>query len=141
LDIEEQYAKICLDVLTKIKPKEKDKSTVEAIYQDISSKINEILTKNSIEAEITLSGSFSRDTWLAKVKDIDIFIVLPYDSKYKPDTIISLVREHLDLPWERRHAEHPYLYAETKKLATLKAVTVTLIVIFCHTPFPIDESD
>ena len=74
LDLEEQYAKICLEVLSKIKPKSKDKTVIDAIYQDISSKINEVLTKNSIEAEITLSGSFSRDTWLAKVKDIDIFL-------------------------------------------------------------------
>jgi len=117
LDLEEQYAKICLEVLSKIKPKSKDKTVIDAIYQDISSKINEVLTKNSIEAEITLSGSFSRDTWLAKVKDIDIFLILPYDSKYQPEDVVSLIREQLDYPWEKRHAEHPYLYAKTKELA------------------------
>ncbi|MHA1356127.1 MAG: SMODS domain-containing nucleotidyltransferase [Candidatus Heimdallarchaeota archaeon] len=117
MDLEEQYAKICLEVLSKIKPKSKEKTVIDAIYQDISSKINEVLTKNCIEAEITLSGSFSRDTWLAKVKDIDIFLILPYDSKYQPEDVVSLIKEQLDYPWEKRHAEHPYLYAKTKELA------------------------
>jgi len=111
LDLEEQYAKICLDVLSKIKPKSKEKNAINAVYRDISSKINEVLTKKEIKAELELSGSFSRDTWLTKDRDIDIFIILPYDSKYRPEEIISLIKKQIDLPWEKRHANHPYLYS------------------------------
>jgi len=111
VDLEELYAKISLDVLSKIKPKSKEKDSIDAVYSKLSSNVKDILKKKNIDAELELSGSFSRDTWLAMNRDIDIFIILPYDCKYQPEEIISFIKEGIDLPWEKRHANHPYLYS------------------------------
>ena len=109
---EEDYAKIHLEVLSKIRPKTEERERLESEYTSIKEKISSILDKEGINAKIELCGSFSRDTWLSGNRDLDIFIKLPYGSLIEPDRIIKIVKKGIDLPWQKKHANHPYLYSK-----------------------------
>src|SRR6266568_4641095 len=43
------------------------------LSQVIRSKVEEILESSEIQAEVTLQGSFARDTWISGEADLDIF--------------------------------------------------------------------
>lgn len=106
------YAKIHLEVLSRIKPKKEERERLESEFSTIEEKISSILDKEGINAIIELCGSFSRDTWLSGNRDLDIFIKLPYDSLIEPERIIKIVKKSIDLPWQKKHANHPYLFSK-----------------------------
>ncbi|NHK31534.1 MAG: CCA tRNA nucleotidyltransferase [Asgard group archaeon] len=111
MDLNEQYEKISLEVLEKIRPKKDEREKLKKSYQEIVKKLDEILLKNNIPGEVKLSGSFSRDTWLSGNRDIDLFIILPYDSELKLEEILEAIKKDFKLKWVKMHAKHPYLYA------------------------------
>ena len=107
----EKFTEIHLKVLEAIKPKKSDYEKLQNEFQKIKKQISSLLEEKKIQATIELGGSFSRDTWLTGDLDLDIFVNLPYESKIEANEIISIIRKGIDLPWEKRHANHPYLYA------------------------------
>ncbi|MBD3193025.1 MAG: CCA tRNA nucleotidyltransferase [Candidatus Heimdallarchaeota archaeon] len=106
---EQEYQKIHLKILEKIVPTQQEREKLKQQFQAMTQEIAQTLEENNIQAEIELTGSFARDTWLAGNRDLDIFVILPYTSKLSPEDILSVIKEHFDLPWEKKHAQHPYL--------------------------------
>ncbi|MBY8994518.1 MAG: nucleotidyltransferase domain-containing protein, partial [Candidatus Heimdallarchaeota archaeon] len=113
MNLEERYQQIQLDVLKKIRPAKKERELLESKYAEISSKLEKALQDAKIQARIELLGSFSRDTWISGNRDIDIFIILPYESKFSPKDLLNEIKKGIKLDWIRKHAKHPYLYAIT----------------------------
>jgi tRNA nucleotidyltransferase (CCA-adding enzyme) len=111
MDLEEQYDKISLEILKQIRPKKNEREKLKKAYQEIVEKLEEILLKNKIPGKLKLSGSFSRDTWLSGNRDIDLFVILPYDSELNPEEILEAIKKDFKLKWVKMHAKHPYLYA------------------------------
>ncbi len=107
----DQYEQINLEVLKRIRPKKEERKELERKYQDLENRIEEILNKNKIPSKIMLSGSFSRDTWLSGNRDIDLFIILPYESEFQPEEILATIKKDFKLNWIKKHAKHPYLFA------------------------------
>lgn len=112
MSAEEKMTEIQLQVLERIRPKEAEKNRLEGEFQKIKQQIKTILKQNKIKAEIELSGSFSRETWLSGNRDLDIFVKLPYKSEVTPNKLVEVIRKGIDLPWQRKHAHHPYLFTE-----------------------------
>ncbi len=117
MNLEERYQQIQLDALEKIRPSKEERELLEIKFAEISSKIETILQKANIHAKIELSGSFSRDTWISGSRDIDIFVILPYESKLSPEDLLKEIKNEIKLNWVKKHAKHPYLYAVTEGIA------------------------
>ena len=112
MSVEEKLTTLHLEVLERIRPKKAERERLTNEFKKIEQQINEILKKSKIEGEIELSGSFSRDSWLSGNRDIDIFVKMPYDSTVTPQQLIKVLRDGIDLPWQKKHAHHPYLFTE-----------------------------
>lgn len=113
MTLEERYQQIQLDVLKKIHPTKKEREILESKFAEISSKIEKILQDANIQAKIELAGSLSRDTWISGNMDIDIFVILPYESALSPEDLLKEIKKGIRLDWIKKHAKHPYLYAVT----------------------------
>jgi len=110
---EELYQQIQLEVLERIKPQKGEEDLLKKKFEEVVRKIKLVLTKSNIQAKIELTGSFSRDTWLSGNRDIDIFVIMPYDSTVSPNDLLQEIKKEIKYRWVRKHAKHPYLYAET----------------------------
>ncbi|NHJ49396.1 MAG: CCA tRNA nucleotidyltransferase [Asgard group archaeon] len=111
MNLNEQYEQIHLKVLEKVRPKKDEKELLDDTFKDVVQKLQTILDNKKINAKIELSGSFSRDTWLSGNRDIDLFIILPYESEIEPEQLLTLIKEDFKLDWIKKHAKHPYLFA------------------------------
>ena len=113
MTLEERYQQIQLDVLKRIRPTKEERETLESKYAELSSKIEKTLQDTNIQAKIELIGSLSRDTWISGHMDIDIFVILPYDSALSPEDLLKEIKKGIKLDWIKKHSKHPYLYAVT----------------------------
>lgn len=111
MESSEQFNQINLEVLKRIRPKKEEREKLESKYQEVIERIEKILSKNDIPGKVLLSGSFSRDTWVSGNRDIDLFIVLPYECELQPEDILNAIKKDFKLKWIKKHAKHPYLYA------------------------------
>src|SRR2546425_3955229 len=82
------------------------------LAQVIRSKVDEILQSSQIQAEVTLQGSFARDTWISGEADLDIF------ARFSPtmereewvENVLPTIRNGLSrYRVIERYAEHPFL--------------------------------
>ena len=82
------------------------------LSQVIQSKVEEILQSSQIQAEVTLQGSFARDTWISGEADLDIF------ARFSPtmereewvEKVLPTIRKGLSrYRVIERYAEHPFL--------------------------------
>ncbi len=67
-----EFLKIKKKVLEKIKPKKKEEEKTKKTVEKFKKKIEKELEEKNIE--FFLGGSYSKNTWLSKNKDIDIFL-------------------------------------------------------------------
>lgn len=107
---DEQYQKIHLEVLQRILPSKEEKEKLQNEFENFKNKIAQILVKNKIKATIEVGGSFSRDTWISGSRDIDIFVKMPQNSETSPEELVKILQKNIKLDWEKRHANHPYLF-------------------------------
>lgn len=113
MTLEERYQQIQLDVLKRIRPTKEEREILESKFVEISSKIEKTLQDANIQAKIELIGSLSRDTWIAGNMDVDIFVILPYESVLSPEDLLKAIKKGIKLDWIKKHSKHPYLYAVT----------------------------
>ncbi len=97
-------------VITKIIPSVKERSTITEIVEELTKKLNKELEKRRIPATVKLVGSIAKDTYLKHNLDIDLFLVYPFP--YKKEEMgkqaIALGRMLL-VDTEECYAEHPYI--------------------------------
>jgi len=103
----------------KIVPRDREREKMVRLSQVIRSKVEEILQSSQIQAEVTLQGSFARDTWISGEADLDIF------ARFSPtmereewvEKVLPTIRKGLSryLVIER-YAEHPFLEFHVEKV-------------------------
>ncbi|MGQ9542749.1 MAG: CCA tRNA nucleotidyltransferase [Candidatus Bathyarchaeia archaeon] len=107
----EQILKV---VLTKIVPKDTERSRVLKLSQRIIDKVSLAARRASLDVEVSLEGSVAKDTWLSGEADIDIFLKVDsnLDKNVFETTCLEVakdaVREHNPIA---RFADHPYIEA------------------------------
>jgi len=96
----------------KIVPSDREREKMVRLSQVIRSKVEEILQSSQIQAEVTLQGSFARDTWISGEADLDIF------ARFSPtmeredwvEKVLPTIRKGLSrYRVIERYAEHPFL--------------------------------
>ncbi|MET1127931.1 MAG: CCA tRNA nucleotidyltransferase [Thermoproteota archaeon] len=103
------------EVLREIKPREADYEKVSSTYKLVREAVASFLHMHDAahEVELSLEGSFAKDTWLRDDVDLDIFLLAKRDcSRYASHTFIEKLAEFLaarGFRVEQRYAQHPYL--------------------------------
>ncbi|RMF90079.1 MAG: CCA tRNA nucleotidyltransferase [Methanobacteriota archaeon] len=98
------------DVLKRIRPTEEEKSAMAEVCARLLEKVAGRLMEVDGDLTAEVLGSVSRDTWLAREKDIDLFVKFPttYSKRELEETVTALGKELLEKV-EKRFAEHPYI--------------------------------
>ncbi len=118
-------------VLDRIKPRPEEYVFVEEKYREIKRILEEALRAKGVPGEVTLQGSFAKDTWLSREYDLDIFILLPetWTRDRIEREVIPVILEaagKIGVP-ELRYAEHPYVRLRTDSVEAdlVPAVKIT----------------
>jgi len=103
-----------LEVLRNIVPTRDDKEFLDSVSKKARSLISKFLEEISIDALITIEGSYAKDTWLRGDVDLDLFILLSRENCLKiiEQGLIDKLEEWLrekGYTVQRRYAQHPYL--------------------------------
>src|SRR5215472_17015664 len=98
-------------VARRIVPGNAESQRMSRLGERMKGKVQTILDQSGIKAEVTLQGSFARDTWLSKEADLDIFASFPptIDRKEWSERILPAIRKGIGVKTVDRYAEHPYL--------------------------------
>jgi len=99
-------------VAERVVPGDREREKMVRLSQVIRGKVEEILASAQIQAEVTLQGSFARDTWISGEADLDIF------ARFSPtmereewvEKVLPAIRKGLSkYRVIERYAEHPFL--------------------------------
>ena len=99
-------------VAEKIVPSDRERKKMVWLSQVIRSKVEEILQSSQIQAEVTLQGSFARDTWISGEADLDIFARFSATMEREEwvEKVLPTIRKGLSrYRVIERYAEHPFL--------------------------------
>ncbi len=108
-------SEIRTSILSRIKPRDKEKQKLQALAKSLISRIDTLGQIEGLNINSKLVGSSARGTWLSGEHDLDIFIMLPPDvsREYLEEKGLYIARkiaEHAQRS-EERYAEHPYINA------------------------------
>ena len=82
------------------------------LSQTLTGEVENLLEKSRIHGEVSVQGSFARDTWVHGEADLDIFAKFSADMERKEwtDRVLPVIRRGLGRYRVReRYAEHPFL--------------------------------
>lgn len=101
------------EVLERIRPLREERERVLEVYLSIKNALEEVLRENSVEAEVTLQGSFAKDTWISGERDLDVFVLFPSswsieELKTRGFTLILEAAKRIG-EYSVNYAEHPYV--------------------------------
>ncbi len=98
-------------VARRIDPKNAERQKMSRLADKMKGKVQSILDQSGITAEVTIQGSFARDTWLGNEADLDIFASFPptMDRKEWSERILPAIKKGIRVRTIDRYAEHPYL--------------------------------
>jgi tRNA nucleotidyltransferase (CCA-adding enzyme) len=107
-------------VLKKITPSEKERGELSSVLGKIVKSAEDVIKPLNLNK--TIAGSYTRDTWLADKKEIDLFIMFPVS--YSRDKLEKLgleigkkIVKKLIGKYEIAYAEHPYVRGEVSGFA------------------------
>lgn len=106
-------SKVIQKILSKINPSLKERKAVGAVVEE-ALKICRRAAKNS---EIVLCGSFAKDTYLAGIRDVDIFLVVKEGKAAETDGLADAevcARALSPKSYARKFTSHKYFTAEFK---------------------------
>lgn len=95
-------------------PSKSEVQRLERVASKINSLLEEEFGKSEVKPEISLGGSYAKDTWLKGSADIDYFLLFPSDyprEKLEGEAIESCKNAVKKYRIEMRFAEHPYVEA------------------------------
>jgi tRNA nucleotidyltransferase (CCA-adding enzyme) len=108
------------EVLKKIEPKQEERKRLDELSQLLIEETSLACKTIDLHAKVLRVGSFEKDTWLSKSRDLDIFFVVDPDEVdlEKISMIVNRIREVLitnlekkgKIFTERRYATHPYIF-------------------------------
>lgn len=101
------------EVLEKIRPLREERERVWEVYLSIKNALENVLVESGVEAEVTLQGSFAKDTWISGERDLDVFVLFPSswsidELKTKGFTLILEAAKRIGR-YSVNYAEHPYV--------------------------------
>lgn len=109
---EEELNAIESRVLERVKPKKEDYELLHRVVVTVVNELRELLASERIEAQITVEGSFAKDTWLRTDPEADIFVILPscYEKGFIRDVLHPKLKSSLQrFSPQELFSEHPYL--------------------------------
>lgn len=99
-------------VLEKVVPDEDERGRLDRFRSRVEDGLSKLLAERGFRAMAEVHGSAVRDTWLAGVRDVDVFIVL--DGDYGRGVLpqaLDVAKEYVGEGWVEAYAEHPYIRA------------------------------
>jgi tRNA nucleotidyltransferase (CCA-adding enzyme) len=110
---ETKISRICRKVLKKAIPDDEEARTTIAFSRSLESRLQRELEKAGLKAEAHVEGSIAKDTWLAKEKDIDLFVLVPRACGREAFTdVLEVAKKVAGKEFLEAYAEHPYIQAE-----------------------------
>lgn len=104
-------SQIKAQILSEITPTEIERKEINNLTNTVVSHLREKIKDRELNAKVEIVGSISKDTWIARDRDIDIFLV--FDKTYPLDELkkMGLVLGKIELEGftsETAYANHPY---------------------------------
>jgi tRNA nucleotidyltransferase (CCA-adding enzyme) len=96
------------EILEKIRPTLQERKKINQLVDNCTNELETRIKEKELQAEVVLTGSIAKDTWISGDKNIDIFVIFPHDyseaqlKKYGLE--IGKLFTH-----EIAYAEHPYV--------------------------------
>ena len=98
-------------VAKKIVPSEAERERMSRLAYRLKAQVQNILDKAGLSGNVSIQGSFARDTWLSGEADLDIFASFPptMDRSEWTEKVLPEIRKGIGAKTIDRYAEHPYL--------------------------------
>jgi tRNA nucleotidyltransferase (CCA-adding enzyme) len=98
-------------VAKKIVPSEAERERMSRLADRLKAQVQNILDKAGLSGNVSIQGSFARDTWLSGETDLDIFASFPptMDRGEWTEKVLPEIRKGIGAETVDRYAEHPYL--------------------------------
>jgi len=112
--MQEKIEAVSAVVLEKVTPKNRERTKMEALAEELEKKVVSASKDFGVEAEVRVEGSVAKDTWLSRERDIDIFMRVPTTIPRKSlgSVCLKIARKSTEGSKQiERFAEHPYLEA------------------------------
>lgn len=110
----EEIERIRAKVSEEVSPKAKDRVEIERVLRKVSSRIKREAKKRKLQVKVEAEGSVAKDTWVAKDRDIDVFIIFPQKTSAEVvrEEGLKLAKAGAGELWRLGYAEHPYVEVE-----------------------------
>jgi tRNA nucleotidyltransferase (CCA-adding enzyme) len=98
-------------VAKKIAPSDAERERMFHLAERLKGHVQSILDKGGFGGNVSIQGSYARDTWLSGEADLDIFASFPpsMDRQEWTEKVLPAIRRGIDAKTIDRYAEHPYL--------------------------------
>jgi tRNA nucleotidyltransferase (CCA-adding enzyme) len=98
-------------IAKKVAPSEAERERMSQLAERLKSQVQSILDRAGFGGNVSIQGSYARDTWLSGEADLDIFASFPptMDRREWTEKVLPAIRKGIDAKTIDRYAEHPYL--------------------------------
>ncbi len=98
-------------VAKKVVPSVAERERMSQLAERLKGQVQNILDKAGYGDNVSIQGSFARDTWLSGEADLDIFASFPptMDRQEWTEKVLPEIRRGIRAKTIDRYAEHPYL--------------------------------
>src|SRR5713101_5792324 len=98
-------------VAKKVVPSMAERERMSQLSERLKVQVQNILDKAGYGGNVSVQGSFARDTWLSGEADLDIFASFPptMDRQEWTEKVLPEIRKGIHAKTIDRYAEHPYL--------------------------------
>jgi tRNA nucleotidyltransferase (CCA-adding enzyme) len=98
-------------IAKKVAPSEAERERMLQLAERLKSQVQSILDRAGFGGNVSIQGSYARDTWLSGEADLDIFASFPptMDRREWTGKVLPAIRRGIDAETIDRYAEHPYL--------------------------------
>src|SRR5437899_658199 len=98
-------------VAKKVVPSMPERERMSQLAERLKGQVQSILDKAGFRGNVSVQGSFARDTWLSGEADLDIFASFPptMERREWTERVLPEIRKGIRAKTIDRYAEHPYL--------------------------------
>jgi len=98
-------------VAKKVAPSQGERERMLQLAERLKGQVQSILDKAGLGGNVSIQGSYARETWLSGEADLDIFASFPptMDRREWTEKVLPAIRGGIDAKAIDRYAEHPYL--------------------------------
>jgi tRNA nucleotidyltransferase (CCA-adding enzyme) len=98
-------------VAKKVVPSVAERRRMSHLAERLKGQVQNILDNAGFGGNVSIQGSFARDTWLSGEADLDIFASFPptMDRREWTEKVLPEIRKGIRVKTVDRYAEHPYL--------------------------------